>query len=71
MSVQPAEPHQPWGPAGGLLAACGATLTGVLRGVDPDVILGRALVSGLVVALVIGAARQTWRLSHPAVDEDD
>jgi hypothetical protein len=46
--------EQPWGRLTGLLAAAGAMLIGVLRNLDPDVILQRALVSGLVVGAVIG-----------------
>lgn len=45
---------QPWGRLTGLLAAAGAMLIGVLRNLDPDVILQRALVSGLIVGLVVG-----------------
>lgn len=45
---------QPWGRLTGLLAAAGAMLIGVLRNLDPDIILQRALVSGLIVGLVVG-----------------
>lgn len=46
---------QPWGRLTGLLAACGATVIGITRDLDPDVILLRALVSGLVVGVVAAA----------------
>lgn len=39
----------PWGRAAALLAACFATLTGLVRGVDPDVILFRAVVAATLV----------------------
>jgi hypothetical protein len=35
-----------------VFAACGVTLIGVVRGVNPDVILVRALVSALLLGIV-------------------
>ena len=43
---------RPWGTLLGLLASCLATLFGIAAGVDPDVILRRALQAGLAVATV-------------------
>jgi hypothetical protein len=40
----------------GLLAACFVTLTGVIRGLDPDVILYRALCAGLVIGVAVTMA---------------
>jgi hypothetical protein len=57
---------QPWGRLTGLLAAAGAMFIGVLRNLEPDVILQRALVSGLVVGAVVGAVS---RFLHK-IDED-
>lgn len=57
LSLKEAMDHtsdQPWGRLTGLLAAAGAMLIGVLRNLDPDVILQRALISGLVVGIVVG-----------------
>lgn len=47
-----ANPRQPWGRICGLLAACGVTLMGVVLGHDPDVILYRAVVAGIVIGVV-------------------
>jgi hypothetical protein len=44
---------QPWGLAVGLLFASGATLVGVWMVLEPHVILGRALGSG-VAGIVVG-----------------
>ncbi len=46
--------NAPWGRISALLAACAATLIGVARGLDPDVILVRAIVAaGLLGALTL------------------
>ncbi len=47
---------RPWGRAAGLLTACVITLTGVIRGFSPEVILSRAACGGLVIGLVVWAA---------------
>lgn len=39
----------PWGGAAALLAACFATIAGLVRGIDPDVILWRAIVAATAV----------------------
>lgn len=44
--------QQPWGRMLGLLAASGAMLLGILRDLNPDVILVRALVAGIVIGAV-------------------
>ncbi len=41
--------HKPWGRVVALAAACAVTLLGVSRGLDPDVILLRALGAALVL----------------------
>ncbi len=53
MTTSTAQPGQPWARAGGLLAGCAATIAGVAQSVDPDVILFRATVSAVGVAVVI------------------
>ncbi len=40
---------QPWGRVIGLLTACGVTLIGVFYGIEPEIILVRALVAGSVL----------------------
>ena len=59
--------NQPWGRLTGLLAAAAAMLIGVLRNLDPDVILQRAVVSGVVVGVVVGLVA---KFLH-AIDADD
>jgi hypothetical protein len=39
----------------GLLAASGAILIGMVRDLNPDVIVVRALVAGVVIGIVAGA----------------
>ena len=48
---------RPWGTLLGLLSACLATLAGAAAGVDPDVVLLRALQAGLAAALAWTIAR--------------
>lgn len=45
---------QPWGRMLGLLATSGAMLLGILRDLNPDVILMRALVAGVIIGAVAG-----------------
>lgn len=45
-------PPGPWGSVAALLAGCLVTLIGVIRGVDPDVILLRAVVAAVVLGVL-------------------
>jgi hypothetical protein len=58
---------QPWGRLSGLLAAAGAMLIGVLRNLNPDVILIRAIISGIVVGTVVNLLTQVLQ----RIAEDD
>jgi hypothetical protein len=49
-------PKTPLGFVAGLLAACFVTLIGVIRGLDPDVILFRAFWAALVIGVVVTMA---------------
>lgn len=44
-----------------MLAAAGAMLIGVLRNLNPDVIVLRAIVSGTVVGIVVGLLTRLLR----------
>jgi hypothetical protein len=46
----------PWGGIAGLLMACLVTLVGVVRGLDPDVILIRATVGGVLLGVLAAVA---------------
>ena len=54
--IQPKKLAKPWGSAAALLAACLATLAGVARGIDQEVILWRAGLSAMSVGAVTGVA---------------
>jgi hypothetical protein len=51
----------PWGSVAALLTACFATIAGLIRGLDPEVILWRAVVSatlvGSLTAVVCGVTQ--------------
>jgi uncharacterized membrane protein len=47
---------RPWGSAAGLLAACVVTLVGILRGLDPEVILVRAIGTAVMLGALISIA---------------
>jgi hypothetical protein len=51
----------PWGRTVGLLTACLATLIGVGSGLDPDVILLRAAVSGVTLGVLARVMAQAWQ----------
>jgi len=51
----------PWGRTVGLLTACLATLIGVCSGLDPDVILLRAVVSGVALGVLACVMAQVWQ----------
>ncbi len=53
----------PWGRASALLAASLATLLGIARSVEPDVILERSLLAALITGLVIRLA--IWMVASP------
>jgi len=46
----------PWGKITGFLSACVVTLIGVVRDIDPDVILVRALAAGVIVGIMSAMA---------------
>ncbi len=57
--------HRPWGAVVALAVACAVTLVGVLRGMDPDVILLRAFSAAVACGVVISLAASIVRwLSH-------
>lgn len=56
---------QPWGRMLGLLAASAAMLIGVVRDLNPDVIVVRALVAGVIIGAVAGVlTRVLTSISH-------
>jgi hypothetical protein len=54
--AQSKQSAKPWGSVAALLAACFATIAGVVRGIDPDVILWRAIVAATLVAALAAVA---------------
>lgn len=46
----------PWGSVAALLASCFVTIVGVVRGIDPEVILGRAIVAAVVLGSLTSVA---------------
>lgn len=47
---------RPWGSIAALLAACFATLVGLARDIDPEIILWRAVVAATLVGAVAAIA---------------
>ena len=52
---------KPWGSVAALAMACVATLIGVARGLDPDVVLLRAAGAAVMVAVGSSVAAATLR----------
>jgi hypothetical protein len=65
IATPPAGNPRPWGRLVALGAGCSVTLVGILRGLDPDVILlrafGAALVLGLLATVVQGVMNRFLR----------
>jgi hypothetical protein len=47
----------PWGRAAGFLGGCAVTLIGVICGLEPEIILVRAVGAGLATGLIASTAR--------------
>jgi hypothetical protein len=54
--------QRPWSAVLGLLSGAGVAVMGVYRDLDPDVILFRAVASGVACGLTVLIARLTIRL---------
>ena len=54
----------PWGGVVAILSACVVTLIGVLRGIDPDVILWRAVIAAAVLGSITAVANCVMNLFH-------
>ena len=71
MTTSTAQPGQPWARASGLLGGCATTITGVAHAVDPDVILYRATITAVAVALIVRVFCLICHSATPAEDDDD
>lgn len=58
----------PWGSVAALLAACFATVAGLVRGIDPEVILWRAVVAATLVGALTAFASvlAQWLSQRPS-----
>ena len=59
----------PWGSVAALLAASFATVAGLVRGIDPDVILWRALVAATAVGSLAAAASVAAKWANVGVSK--
>jgi hypothetical protein len=71
MTTSTAQPGQPWARACGLLGACAATIAGVMHSVDPDVILFRATVAAIGVAVFVRMFCMVFENVHSVPEDDD
>ena len=62
--AQPRQAAAPWGSVAALLSACFATLAGVVRGIDPEVILWRAIVTATLVGVLTAVVVCVVQLLH-------
>ena len=47
--AKPRQAAAPWGSVVALLGACFATIAGIVRGIEPDLILWRAVITAAIV----------------------
>ena len=71
MTTSTAQPGQPWARACGLLGGCATTIAGVVHSVDPDVIVYRATIAAVMVALVVRAFCLVYQSTLPVDDDED
>jgi len=71
MTTSTAQPGQPWARTGGLLGGCATVIAGVVRSVDPDVIVFRATIAAVTVAIIVRLFCIVFETTRPADDDDD
>jgi hypothetical protein len=71
MTTSTAQSGQPWARAAGLLGGCATVIAGVVRSVDPDIIVFRATIAAVTVALVVRLFCVICNCTKPIEEEDD
>ena len=71
MTTSTAQPGQPWARASGLLGGCATTIAGVAHTVDPDVIVYRATIAAVTVAVIVRVFCLICETATPVEDDDD
>jgi hypothetical protein len=71
MTTSTAQSGQPWARAAGLLGGCATVISGVVRSVDPDIIVYRATIAAVGVALIVRLFFIICDTTKPQDDEDE
>lgn len=71
MATSTAQSGQPWARAAGLLGGCATVIAGVARSVDPDVIVYRATIAAVGVAVIVRLFCIVCDTTKPHDDEDE
>jgi hypothetical protein len=71
MTTSTAQPGQPWARACGLLGGCAATLAGVAQSVDPDIIVYRATIAAVSIAIAVRLFCLVCQSAKPAEENDE
>ncbi|HVJ87457.1 MAG TPA: hypothetical protein VM452_17490 [Caulifigura sp.] len=71
MTTSTAQPGQPWARASGLLGGCATTIAGVAQSVDPDVIVYRATVAAITVAVIARVFVLVCQSNTPTIEDDE
>jgi hypothetical protein len=71
MTTSTAQSGQPWARTAGLLCGCVTVIAGVARSVDPDVIVYRATIAAVVVALITRLFCLVYETTQPTDDEEE
>jgi hypothetical protein len=71
MTTSTAQPGQPWARAAGLLGGCATVIAGVVHSVDPDLIVYRATIAAVGVAISVRLFCIICETTKPTEDEED
>jgi hypothetical protein len=71
MTTSTAQSRQPWARTAGLLGGCATVIAGVVRSVDPDVIVFRATIAAVTVAIIARLFCVVCDTAKPIDDDED
>jgi hypothetical protein len=71
MTTSTAHSGQPWARAAGLLGGCATVIAGVARSVDPDIIVYRATMAAVGIAIIVRLFFIVCESAKPVAGDDD
>lgn len=71
MTTSTAQSGQPWARTAGLLGGCATVIAGVVRSVDPDIIVYRATIAAITVAIIVRVFCAVCDSAKPSEEDED